>query len=74
MSFQRRFALDHQDLLRTSESENGQSDGDAELGQKRKRGGGRVSEDRDFWKQYDLWFVKEVAVRGKDLASPRWRE
>lgn len=68
--------MDHKDVIGAAENipEDGQAQASSPPTRKRKRGGGRVPEGEDFWKQYDDWFAKEVAVRGADLSSPGWRE
>ncbi|KAF4622462.1 hypothetical protein D9613_009475 [Agrocybe pediades] len=42
--------------------------------QKKGRGGGRVSQEDDFWAQIEAWFAKQLDLRGKDFSSPLWKE
>lgn len=62
--------MDHADLLNAEE---GAQSPTGEGSRKRKRGGGRVSPDEDFWSRYDDWFAALVATRGNDLSAPAWK-
>lgn len=70
---QRRFAMEHADLLNVSENDN-TSTGEGEPSRKRTRGGGKVPESKDFWAQFDKWFAAKITAWGSDLTSSSWKE
>lgn len=70
---QRRFAMEHADLLNISESDSS-NPGDGEPSRKRARGGGKVPEAKDFWAQFDKWYGAKLAAWGSDLTSSSWKE
>ncbi|KAK7043940.1 hypothetical protein VNI00_008106 [Paramarasmius palmivorus] len=78
----RRFVFDNKALVWADEKADGSDgpDGNVEQGgeepatKKRKRGG-RVPPEKDFWLKVDEWFVKEIEdnKRGTDISSDTWR-
>ena len=72
---QRRFGLDHLDIIipSTSGDDDGE-DSDPPPTKRARTQGGRIAKGEDFWGKVDTYFAEMVQKHGRVLTGPEWRE